>query len=183
MNPTKLEIAETILGELTDAAYTLLCESNGVSDNEWRVEDGVAVPRWPVDSFYAALKRLSDAHTKADEYFNPVDAEKRRKWSEACSIASDIIKEFEADTSRQRQSWLHRNIADAIYGVFNDAPPPAVDRRSGANGMKEGDRVIYDIDGRHGVAGEFLQDGDCYVTFDDGAGENVKWNNLTPKNP
>lgn len=45
-------------------------------------------------------------------------------------------------------------------------------------GMTEGDRVVYKIDGRHGVAGEFLQDGDCQVTFDDGSTKMVKWNNL-----
>ena len=51
-------------------------------------------------------------------------------------------------------------------------------RKSGANGMKEGDRVVYEIDGRAGKAGEFLQDGDCQVTFDDGSIKMVKWNNL-----
>lgn len=44
--------------------------------------------------------------------------------------------------------------------------------------MTEGDRVIYAIDGRRGIAGEFLQDGDVYVKFDDGTGREVKWNNL-----
>lgn len=50
--------------------------------------------------------------------------------------------------------------------------------RSGANGMKAGDRVIYAIDGRRGVADEFLHDGDAFVTFDGGIYETVKWHHL-----
>ena len=53
--------------------------------------------------------------------------------------------------------------------------------RNGANGMKAGDRVIYTIDGRCGVADEFLHDGDAFVTFDDGSYETVKWNHLLPE--
>jgi hypothetical protein len=50
--------------------------------------------------------------------------------------------------------------------------------QSGANGMKCGDRIVYTIDGRHGVADEFLHDGDAFVSFDDGSFETVKWNHL-----
>ncbi len=39
-------------------------------------------------------------------------------------------------------------------------------------------RVIYKLDGRTGVADEFLQDGDTYVTWDDGTFGTVKWNYL-----
>ncbi|KKL13621.1 hypothetical protein LCGC14_2523970 [marine sediment metagenome] len=46
--------------------------------------------------------------------------------------------------------------------------------------MKAGHRVIYEIDGRHGIVDEFLHDGDAYITFDDGACETVKWNHLRP---
>ena len=53
--------------------------------------------------------------------------------------------------------------------------------RSGANGMRAGDRIIYTIDGRHGVADEFLHDGDAFVTFDDGKYETVKWHHLCPE--
>jgi len=56
--------------------------------------------------------------------------------------------------------------------------PLAIESRNGANGMKAGDRVIYTIDGRHGVADEFLHDGDCFITFDNGKHETVKWNHL-----
>lgn len=54
-------------------------------------------------------------------------------------------------------------------------------RRSGAHGMQSGDRVVYTIDGRHGVADEFLHDGDAFVTFDGGSHETVKWNHLRPE--
>lgn len=51
--------------------------------------------------------------------------------------------------------------------------------RSGANGMTYGDRVIYQptkiMQGRRGVAGEFTQDGDVEIDFDDGQVETVKW--------
>lgn len=41
--------------------------------------------------------------------------------------------------------------------------------------MRVGYRVVYQIDGRHGVAEEFLQDGDACVRFDDGTSGTVKW--------
>lgn len=55
------------------------------------------------------------------------------------------------------------------------------DNRSGACGMMAGDRVTYTIDGRCGVADEFLHDGDAFVSFDDGTCETVKWNWLEPE--
>lgn len=57
----------------------------------------------------------------------------------------------------------------------------AIDRRSGGNGMKEGDRIVHEPTGHHGVAGEFLQDGDVCVTFDDGSSGMVKWNSCRPE--
>lgn len=53
--------------------------------------------------------------------------------------------------------------------------------RNGANGMKAGDRIVYSVDGRHGVADEFMHDGDAFVTFDDGTHVTVKWHNLRPE--
>lgn len=61
------------LKALTAAAYHVLTESNGVSDNEWRVEDGVAVPEWPVDSFYKALRELEEAWVKASKLVYPAN--------------------------------------------------------------------------------------------------------------
>lgn len=52
--------------------------------------------------------------------------------------------------------------------------------KNGANGMKAGDRIIYTIDSRSGVADEFLHDGDAFVTWDDGSYGTVKWNHLSP---
>jgi hypothetical protein len=46
-----------------------------------------------------------------------------------------------------------------------------------------GERVRYTIDGRTGVADEFLSDGDTFVTWDDGTFGNVKWNHLEPAQP
>ena len=57
-------------------------------------------------------------------------------------------------------------------------PFAQTDKPSGANGMKAGDRVVYTLDGRHGVADEFLPDGDTFITFDDGTFDTVKWNHL-----
>lgn len=50
--------------------------------------------------------------------------------------------------------------------------------KSGAYGMAAGDRVVYILDGRHGIVDEFLQDGDAYVSFDDGCCMEVKWHYL-----
>lgn len=52
------------------------------------------------------------------------------------------------------------------------------DNKSGAYDMTAGDRIVYTIDGRHGIADEFLSDGDTFVTFDDGRCETVKCNHL-----
>lgn len=60
-------------------------------------------------------------------------------------------------------------------------PFAQTEHRNGANGMKAGDRVIYTIDGRHGIADEFLSDGDTFMSFDDGSCETVKWNHLRPE--
>lgn len=52
------------------------------------------------------------------------------------------------------------------------------DNKSGAKGMKAGDRFIYIIDGRHGICDEFLQDGDAFVTFDGGEVDTIKWHHM-----
>ena len=52
------------------------------------------------------------------------------------------------------------------------------DKRNGALGMKAGDRVRYRLDGRTGVADEFLHDGDAFITWDDGTYGTVHWNHL-----
>jgi hypothetical protein len=55
--------------------------------------------------------------------------------------------------------------------------------RNGALGMKAGDRVRVQrgpLEGQCGIADEFLQDGDTYLTMDDGTFATVKWNHLEP---
>jgi hypothetical protein len=49
--------------------------------------------------------------------------------------------------------------------------------------MSAGDRVRYTINGRTGVADEFLSDGDAFVTWDDGIYGTVKWHHLRPEKP
>lgn len=60
-------------------------------------------------------------------------------------------------------------------------PLAFVPNKSGAYDMKAGDRVIYILNGRRGVADEFLQDGDTYITWDDGTFGTVKWRLLIPE--
>lgn len=52
--------------------------------------------------------------------------------------------------------------------------------KSGANGMKAGDRVIHTLDGRVATVDEFLSDGDAFVTWDNGMFGTVKWHYLVP---
>jgi len=46
--------------------------------------------------------------------------------------------------------------------------------------MKAGDRVRNPFNNKVGIANEFLQDGDTYITYDDGTFDNVKWYHLEP---
>ena len=46
--------------------------------------------------------------------------------------------------------------------------------------MSAGDRVYHTIHKRFGVADEFLHDGDCLITWEDGSYDTVKWNHLIP---
>lgn len=68
---------------------------------------------------------------------------------------------------------------------INLSPHPAAwpGNRSGAFDLSSGDRFVYDIDGRHGWADEFLHDGEALVTFDDGEHATIKWNLMSPESP
>lgn len=46
--------------------------------------------------------------------------------------------------------------------------------------VRAGDKVRYDIDGHTGTLDECLNDGDAFVTWDDGSYDTVKWNHLSP---
>lgn len=113
----EIEHLKTLLKNLNRAAYLVLVESNGVSDNEWHTGKGVAIPRWPVKSFYDALKKLSKEHQIVANYFDPSKAEKDKKWRDACATASFVVEEYKKDPQAKEGS-LHRNIADAIYGTL-----------------------------------------------------------------
>lgn len=131
---SKIDTLEKLLREITDAAYSVLCESNGLSDNEWKTGDGTFVPRWPVDSFPDALGKLNEAYSEAKAYFEPSEAELRQKWSDACATANFIVDRFDADQRAGKESpnliksSLMRNIADAIHGGLKQT---AEDRREG----------------------------------------------------
>lgn len=58
---------------------------------------------------------------------------------------------------------------------------PTDHRRNGALGMRTGQRIIYAPDGRCGVADEFLQDGEVYLTLDDGSHVATKWRFVSPE--
>jgi hypothetical protein len=62
-------------------------------------------------------------------------------------------------------------------------PLAHTDPGNGFDELKAGDRVIHAPTGRHGVADEFLTDGEAFVTFDDGAFDTVKSNHLHPELP
>lgn len=46
--------------------------------------------------------------------------------------------------------------------------------------MEAGCRVRNPFNGKVGVADEFLQDGDAYISYDDGTFDTVKWYHLEP---
>jgi hypothetical protein len=46
--------------------------------------------------------------------------------------------------------------------------------------LSTGDRFVYAIDMRTGVADEFLHDGDAFVTWDDSLFGTIKWNYMWP---
>lgn len=103
----------------------------------------------------------------------------KKKIGKFAAIALENI------TLRQSFSLL-REYADKEIRRLTDQEkaimhPLAIKNDSGANEMKSGDRIVYIIDGRHGVANEFLHDGDAFVTFDDGKHQTVKWNYLMPE--
>lgn len=47
--------------------------------------------------------------------------------------------------------------------------------------MQSGDRVKNPFNNKIGTADEFLQDGDTYITYDDGTYDCVKWYHLVPE--
>lgn len=121
MSEEREQELKRVLGELSDAVYTAICESNGISDNEWRLPgEKPAIPEFPVASFVRAMKRLEEVWSASEDVLDPINAAKQKKWRDACATASAIMERFkedEAATSPNRaRSSLSRNIADAING-------------------------------------------------------------------
>jgi hypothetical protein len=120
----KITVLEKLLKKLVKASEDILVASNGLSDNEWTVNGKTYRPMWPNTGFGKCLKRLDQAYSAADDYFNPPEAESRIKWENACATASFIVDRFNADMKSGAshpnlvQSSLHRNIADAINGTL-----------------------------------------------------------------
>lgn len=132
---SKIEQLEALVRSIHDAAYSVLVESNGLSDNEWKTKDGtVYCPEWPVASFPVALRKLDAAYSAAKAYLEPEESERSQKWGDACATASYIMDRYREDRKAANEhpnlieSSLHRNIADAIYGTLKQTME---DRRAG----------------------------------------------------
>lgn len=125
---SRIELLESLLKEITDAAYNVLVESNGLSDNEWKTADGTYSAEYPVKGYVKRLKDLDAAYTKASGYFDPPKAERSAKWSIACATASYVMDRYKQELVEGNDhpnlilSSLHRNIADAIYGTLICTP-------------------------------------------------------------
>ena len=131
---SKIETLEALVKQLHDAAYLVLVESNGVSDNEWTTPDGKAIPEFPVGSFYAALRKLDTAYSLAKAYLEPVEQERSKRWSDACATAAYVVDRLKEEQKAERMhpnilhGSLQRNIADAIYGTLKQT---SEDRKAG----------------------------------------------------
>lgn len=120
---TREQILEELLTQLVDASYSVACEGNGISDNEWTPKDGVTmVPEFPIPSFWNAMDKLSNAREAAWEFLNPEKAQDQKRWRDACATASVVVEIFREQQNKGEEhpnlieSHLHRNIADAING-------------------------------------------------------------------
>lgn len=56
----------------------------------------------------------------------------------------------------------------------------SISKSPGVIGLRAGDRIVLQ-DGRRGTADEFLQDGDAYVSLDDGTCATVRWQQMQPE--
>lgn len=55
------------------------------------------------------------------------------------------------------------------------------DNRSGAMGVRAGERFVRLTDGRRGRLDEALPDGEAFVTWDDGTHDTIKWGRIAPE--
>lgn len=111
-----------LLARAYEAMYSTLCESNGISDNEWHAPDGIHRPEYPVPGWVKAMKLLNSVYEEVGAFLEPDKAVADKKWRAACTTASAIRKRYEADLKAMHPnmaaSSLHRNIADAINGTL-----------------------------------------------------------------
>lgn len=111
---TREQELEGLLREMTEAAYSLACESNGIYDNEWTLPDGMEVKcEFPIASWCRARDRIEDVRERAKSFLDPEEAEQSEKWRNACATAQAIV---EIHQREGREGSLSRNIADAING-------------------------------------------------------------------
>jgi hypothetical protein len=97
------------------------------------------------------------------------DSESDPPPSEASKLLAHMIEEGNLPTLE----------GAAAKGAIHPLARPG--NKSGAFQLNSGDRFVYDIDGRRGVADEFLQDGEAFVRFDDGTIDTIKWNHMSPE--
>ena len=81
-------------------------------------------------------------------------------------LLDDEAMEFHADI-HEVDRWVTTNFIPAKVGTGD-----SLRRKTGANGIQEGDRVQQGY--RHGTAGEFFPDGDVGVHWYDGTSSIVK---------
>jgi len=81
-------------------------------------------------------------------------------------LLDDEAMEFHADI-HEVDRWVTTNFIPAKVGTGD-----SLRRKTGANGIQEGDRVQQGY--RHGTAGEFFPDGDVEVHWYDGTSSIVK---------
>lgn len=112
-----------------------------------------------------------------------------RKWNPKQSISTGPTGGY----SLMDDPLLGIEVKDGVRTTYPIYPDPAKLRphpmsfgpnggiSRGTNSLRAGERFIYTIDGRHGRADEILQDGDAYVTWDDGTWDCIKWNYMIPE--
>ncbi len=82
----------------------------------------------------------------------------------------------------QHKCEVHGFLARVVYAALVGEGAPTDNKggfedRNGEN-VRAGDRVVYMITGQVARMDEALQDGEAFVTFDDGKHGAVKWRNL-----
>jgi hypothetical protein len=110
--------AERLLKSIRQAAYSLICESNGLSDNEWKTPNGTYTPNFPIRSYGKALDRLSKQVELIDAYFDPSDIELTEEWKLACTTGTEIVRGVQAKNPNVDLRFLSREIADAIFDSY-----------------------------------------------------------------